>query len=367
MRITFVLPSYPYVPVGGFRVVYEYANQLVARGHRVAVVHARRLGGESLPRNPYKLVRRIIGLTLRRIQGPPRVDWHPIDPRVEMLFAPDLSSRFIPDSDVIFATWWRTAEFVFEYAPSKGVKFYLIQHYETWGGPQDRVDATWRLPMYKVVIARWLYQKGLELGVPIWQMRHIPNGIDHRRYRILTPIDSRPKQVCMLYHSANWKGSADGVRALELARQRHPDLRAVLFGTPPRPRWLPAWIQYRRNPPQEELVRDIYNRSAVYLCPSWTEGWHLPPAEAMACGCAVVSTDIGGVRDYAVDGETALLAPPRQPELLARRLIEVLDNDALRQRLARRGVDRIAEFTWERSASVLEAWLGGVLSDATWK
>src|SRR5579885_3571237 len=43
MRITFLMPCYCWVPSGGFRVVYEYANQLVARGHRVTVIHPRRL------------------------------------------------------------------------------------------------------------------------------------------------------------------------------------------------------------------------------------------------------------------------------------------------------------------------------------
>src|SRR3546814_17749375 len=57
------------------------------------------------------------------------------------------------------------------------------------------------------------------------------------------------------------------------------------------------------------------------------EGWHLPPAEAMACGCAVVSTDIPGVFDYALEGTTALLAPPGDSATLADRLTELLDED----------------------------------------
>lgn len=361
MRITFVLPGYPYSPIGGFRVVYEYANQLVARGHHVTVIHPRRIGRVSLPLNPYRLARRLAGMAWRGLQGPPSVTWHVVNERVDMHFVPDLRSRYVPDGDVVVATWWETAEAVFGYPPSKGAKFYLIQHYEIWGGPAERVDATWRLPMHKVVIARWLYEKGMELGVPPSQMRHIPNGLNHWIYRVLIPIETRPKRVAMLYHPAAWKGGRDGIRALQLAKERHPDLRAVFFGTGAKPPDLPPWIEYRRNPPQDDLVRSVYNGSSIYLCPSWTEGWHLPPAEAMACGCALVSTDIGGVRDYASEGDTALLAPPRQPEALASRLIQALDNDSLRQRLARSGVRRILEFTWERSAALLEAWLWEVV------
>lgn len=361
MRVTFILPGYPYAPVGGFRVVYEYANQLVRRGHAVRVVHVRQVGPVRLPANPYRLLRRLAGMAWRRLQGPPDVDWQPIDPRVQMLYVPALEARHIPDGDVVFATAWRTADPVYALPATKGAKFYLIQSYETWDGPAERVDATWRLPMRKVVIARWLYDKGIELGVPVSEMRHIPNGLDHERYRVMVPTESRPKRVAMLYHPAPWKGAPDGIKALELAKEHHPDLRAVLFGTSPRPTELPSWMEYRLNPPQDDLIRDIYNGSSVYLCSSWTEGWHLPAAEAMACGCAVVSTDNGGVRDYAVDGETALLAPPRQPEALAAKLIEVLGDARLRQRLARSGLERIREFTWERAGDLLEAWLHQVV------
>jgi hypothetical protein len=39
MKLTFLMPCYPWIPMGGFRVVYEYANQLALAGHEVTVVH----------------------------------------------------------------------------------------------------------------------------------------------------------------------------------------------------------------------------------------------------------------------------------------------------------------------------------------
>lgn len=50
MKICFVLPAYPWKPNGGFRTVYEHANQLVARGRDVTVMHARRLTNWPPPR-----------------------------------------------------------------------------------------------------------------------------------------------------------------------------------------------------------------------------------------------------------------------------------------------------------------------------
>jgi glycosyltransferase involved in cell wall biosynthesis len=147
------------------------------------------------------------------------------------------------------------------------------------------------------------------------------------------------------------------MKALELAREGFPAMQAVLFGVFPRPQNLPHWVEYHENPPQEELVDKIYNGSRIYLCPSWTEGFHLAPAEAMACGCSVVSTDIGGVRDYAEDGVTALLSPPQNPDALAQNITRLLQDDELRIRLAKAGHERIQGFTWERSADLLEQYL----------
>ncbi|MBT9142996.1 MAG: Phosphatidyl-myo-inositol mannosyltransferase [Dehalococcoidia bacterium] len=357
MKITFILPGYSRRPVGGFRVVYEYANHLVARGHKVAVVHPRRLSNwNPPPPNLYHWLRRKAG-HLRNIILRPKVGWQPIDHRVQMLYVPEPTARYVPNADIVFATAWQTGEIVVEYSAEKGRKFYLIQHYEVWGGPKERVDATWRAPFKKIVIARWLYEKGLELGVSASEMVHIPNGINHAFFRLLEPIEKRLLRVAMMYSSVDWKGGADGVKAIELAKHKFPRLKAVLFGVEPRPRWLPSWIEYVQNPPQQVLVEQIYNRSILYLCPSWTEGWGLPPAEAMACGCAVVSTDNDGIRDFAEQEKTALLSPPRDPEALGKNLLRLLENDNLRIQLAKAGHERIKEFTWERSTNLLEQFL----------
>lgn len=355
MRIAFILQGYPWTPTGGARVVYEYANQLVARGHEVTVVHPRRLPNWSSPPpgGLYRRLRRMAG-HLRNLILAPRVEWQPIDNRVRMQYVPEALPRHVPDGDAVVATWWPTAELVLQYPPSKGHKFYLIQHYETWDGAQERLEATWQAPLSKVVISSWLYDKGLELGVLPEEMTYIPNGIDHARFRLLRPIETRPRRIVMMHSRQEWKGSRDGVDALELARREFPTLRAVLFGTRRRPQWLPGWIDYSLNPPQRVLIEGLYNGSSVCLCPSWKEGWCLPPMEAMACGCAVVATDNGGIREYAKDEVTALLSPPKYPEALAKNLLRLLQDEGLRIRLAEAGHQRIQEFSWARSADLLE-------------
>ncbi|MCL6583819.1 MAG: glycosyltransferase family 4 protein [bacterium] len=359
MKVVFILPGYPCKPSGGFRVVYEYSNQLVDRGHKIVIIHLARLPGEgnsSLLKNGYRLLMRN-ATYLRNVFCERKIGWQFVDPRIQMIYVIDLAPHHIPEADVIFATSWQTAEIILKCLVCKGKKFYLIQHYEVWSGPKERVEATWRAPFYKVVIARWLYEKGLDLGILEEEMIHIPNGINHEFFKIVKPIDQRPPTVAMMYSHLDWKGATDGIKALELAKNKLPQLQAILFGSRRRPLSLPHWIRYFQNPPQAVIRDQIYNASSIYLCPSWTEGWALPSAEAMACGCAVISTDNGGIRDYAVHEETALISPPKTPEALARNIIRLVENDALRIMLAQAGHQNIQRFTWKQSADFLERFL----------
>ena len=84
----------------------------------------------------------------------------------------------------------------------------------------------------------------------------------------------------------------------------------------------------------------------------------MPPMEAMACGAALVTFDNGGCRDYARDGETALVAPRRDVGALARCLERAVADGALRERLGRQGREFIlTRFDWDRATERLEGIL----------
>lgn len=357
MRITFLLPRYGWTPSGGFRVVYTYANLLAERGHDVAVIHPRRLppGGWPRPSNLGQRLHFAAGRVRDRLLRP-RVRWAEPDPRVRMHYVDALTPDRIPDADAVIATWWSTAEAALALPASKGVRFHLIQGYESWNGAEERVQAVWRAPLRKIVIARWLVQRARELGVSESMMTHVPNAINQAVFRLQRPIEARPPHVAMLYSGEPYKGGDLGIEVLRRAREHVPQLTATLFGVRRGPRGLPRWIEYIHRASAQELAR-LFNRSAIYLCPSLTEGWHLPPAEAMACGCALVSSDIGGVRDYAIDGVTALLFPAGDSAAGTDRLVLLLRDEALRRALAVRGGALIGDFSWQRSVARLEAFL----------
>ncbi len=355
MKITFVLPGYLASPSGGYKVVYEYANRLQARGHSVTVVHPR---NEDTRQGAVEHLKSHLWKYKLQLKHRPLIPWFKLHPDVGLRLAPDLRERFIPDADAIFATAFSTAFHVNGYSASKGRKFYLIQSYETWQGPEERVKASWKLPLHKVVVSRWLLRIAQEMGEAD-KATHIPLGLDFSHLNITAPISGRlAPRVGMLAHLNEIKGTRDGVTALELAKKKLPALQAVLFGTHQRFNWFPEWVEYVQLPSPTRLM-ELYNSCRVFLHPSWLEGWGLPAAEAMACGCALVAAANEGVHEFAVDGENALLAPIKQPDKLARRLVEILTDDDLRIRLAEAGHKQIQRFSWDNAVDSLERLLAG--------
>src|SRR5437588_7005208 len=78
MRINFLLPGYAWRPSGGFRVVYQHANRLAARGHLVTVIHPRRLEFAPPPEIRFLQSVRRKKLALMAVFSRPSIAWQPI-------------------------------------------------------------------------------------------------------------------------------------------------------------------------------------------------------------------------------------------------------------------------------------------------
>jgi glycosyltransferase involved in cell wall biosynthesis len=161
----------------------------------------------------------------------------------------------------------------------------------------------------------------------------------------------------MMCSHVPFKASRDGLAALEIAKQQFPDLKVVLFGSSYRPLWVPGWMTYKSDPPQNEIVDRFYNGSSIMVSPSLTEGFGLPAVEAACCGCALVATDTDGHREYVTHGDTGLLSPPQDPRALASNICALLADDALRIRLARAANTFVKQYSWQRSADLMESFL----------
>jgi glycosyltransferase involved in cell wall biosynthesis len=322
LKITFVLPYAS--TAGGVRVAAIYANHLTEMGHEVSVVSSER-GKRSMFRILAGVIKK--KRKLRRKKGKPPTDQlgflgdrHIVVPRNRPILASD-----IPDGDVIIATWWETAFLVAALPAEKGRKFYFIQHHEVHDHLPNYVSAgSYYLPLTKITISQWL--------VDIMADRYgdadvdmIENSVDLKQFN--APERGRAKRptVGLLYATGAFKGVDISIKAIRRAKERVPNLQVIAFGAKAMDARLklPSDTIYHEAPAQKE-IRDIYALCDVWLCGSRAEGFHLPPSEAMACRCPVVSTRVGGAVEIVTEGVNGHVVDVEDHVALGDRLADVL-------------------------------------------
>jgi len=341
------MSSYVRSQGGSHRVAYEYANYFAKDLHNVRLIYPNNLSKFPKKRPLIQWFKNVANYFERKVLNR-KLSWFEFDSSIEKLFIPDLTEEYIPDADIVIATAWQVAEYMAEYSETKGAKFYIIHHDESLSGyPLERVRATWELPFYKVAVSNWTYESVLAISPD--NLIYIPNGINNNLYTLNKLIESRPLCVCMAYSPRKIKDIQTGLKAICIAKEKFPELTVKLFGYFPESDNIPDWVQYYRKKSDIFLVEEIYNQSSVYLCSSLFEGFGLPVAEAMACGCAVVTTDCGGVRDFCIDRETALMCSPSDDYNLSENLCLLLQDSDLRVRIATNGKNYIKDFTWDKS------------------
>lgn len=328
MKINFVVSSSP-TPIGGVTTQYHFANALAALGHDVHLYHV-----------PFWSL---------RIDDLDDLAWFRFHPGVQHHVG---ETDEMAPAEVVFGTG----------APLEaGLPVHLVQGREILFAEYER--QAFRTPSLKVAVASWLTDAGERWGFPAERCRVVLQGIDHDDFVLRRPIEDRERRVAMLYNAHPAKGWAVGLTALRAVKEQLPDLRASVFGTTEPDEDLPEWIDFTAAPDRSTLVDEIYNRSQAFVQASDHEGFGLTAVEAMACGCALVTTDNGGSRDYAFDGETALVVEPRDADGLARALVRTLVDTELRTRLATAGLATARTFTWERAGAAMEAELRAYVAE----
>ena len=98
---------------------------------------------------------------------------------------------------------------------------------------------------------------------------------------------------------------------------------------------------------KNELI-ELYQKAKLFVYPSLYEGFGLPVAEAMACGCPVVTSNLSSLPEVA--GNACLLVDPYNMKDIASAILKVLDNDQFAASLTAKGRKQVHQFTWSKCA-----------------
>lgn len=349
MKITFVLPYAGLA--GGIRVVAIYAEQLQKRGHEVTVV--------STPRRIAPLREKIKSLLKGKgwpntKPGPSHFDGMNVPHHVLETCRP-ITDADVPDADVVIATWWETAEWVVQLSPKKGKKVYFIQGHEVFSNlPIDRVKATYVLPLHKITVSQWLVDI-LKQQYGIKKVTLVPNGIDTELFTAPQRKKQKMPTVGFMYSTSHFKGCDITCRAIEIARQKIPDLKVVAFGAErpsddlPLPEGTKFWFQ-----PTQDDIPLIYSSCDAWLFGSRAEGFGLPILEAMACRTPVISTPAGAAPELVCRGGGVLLSCVNSEVMAAAicNIVELSDHAWLNKSTT--ALETANLYSWESATKLFE-------------
>jgi len=170
-------------------------------------------------------------------------------------------------------------------------------------------------------------------------------------------IPGAARHVLTVGQFAGYKNHQRVLEAFARAFGDHPDIHMAfvqrlgpggrVLGPLARNLGLERRVHFLSGVSVEDLVA-LYNGALVLCHPSLYEGYGNAPAEALACGCPVVTSNLSSMPE--VSGDAALLVDPRSVPEIADALSKAAFDEDLRARLRERGLARAKELTWEAFA-----------------
>jgi len=208
------------------------------------------------------------------------------------------------------------------------------------------------------------------LGVPESRINVIFNGVDPQKFSPDKQKNNDRARVSCVGHIYPLKGQLDLIDAAALLRTKVNDVEVRFYGTPADRAYFDSCLHKVAELGLSDCVTfagptkepwKVYNDADVMAFPSISEAFPYAVLEAMACGAAIVASDVGGVRE-ALD-DCGLLVPARTPQAMAAAVSFLLNNSGERKRLGQMARARVLKhFTEEQFLNSYESTYCKLLS-----
>lgn len=338
LKISLLVPSRGLS--GGMRSSVVVGNELLSRGHDVRIFY----------RNRVLSFRRRLGRIYNRLRYGPGKDW------LSTFKGPSFGyDKLDPDKfssdEIILSMCAHTTLDLWSLPKSVGIKVIYCRgaEIENW----ENMLKTWKLPIPKIAVSLHLAElikketNQSVIGV-------VSNGVDTNIYFPCLP-ESERTGIGTILGSSRPKDPDTAIRVMRILGKRLPDVPRYMFSFA-RSHYRLGKIHFKRQPTVAE-ARKMYSSCKVWFLSSISEGCPNPILEAMACGCAVVSTDCGGPRDIIQDGVNGFLVGVGNAGAMVYKIMMLYKDDNLRERICANAMKTVQGFTWPQAVDKLEEYL----------
>lgn len=316
---------------GGVKIVLEHANRLQQMGVKVTIV-----SHFSKP------------------------NWFKVEvPVFKVPFGIDLAEG-IPECDLIVATYWDHIQACIETGIAPVVYFeqgdYHLFDYENMNQVvKGYVQKQFEIPSFVFTVSNQAAQLVKEIYGR--QAAVFPNAVDERIFTVKGEREERERPYILMVggETSAFKGLPDIIKAYQIVKEEHQIDLFWITPEEPSQKMKTSVSECFVNPPQQKIAH-LYRNAGLYVCGSEYENFPLPPLEAMSCGCPVITTNNNGSLEYCVHSENALICNINDPEDMAGKIKELLENEKLKADLIHNGLLTASRFRWEKIINDLHSY-----------
>jgi len=212
----------------------------------------------------------------------------------------------------------------------------------------------------RIITVSGFIKERIEEKFPDYQGRvHVVyHGMGHIRSSYFERDKSAAPYILFVGNIERRKNVIGVIKAFEIVKREHPDLNLCLVGGrgfdgerveqyAVKSKFADS-IKMMGHVDDQELM-NLYQHASAFVYPSFYEGFGIPIIEAYSCGCPVITSNMGAMKEVA--GDAATLVDPYEIEDVAEKISQLVGDESLREHFKIVGMKRAQSFTWDQAVT----------------
>lgn len=226
---------------------------------------------------------------------------------------------------------------------------------------------------YVAVVSESTRNEFIERGFPPEHIEVIYNGIEHHAFPMQVREKSQVPMITYFGRIKRYKCPDHLLDAFALLAERFSQAELYIVGDGDyvaalqrraERKGIAHRVRWTGHVTEQEKI-ELLSRSWCVVNTSMKEGWGITTIEANACGTPVIAADVPGLRDAVAVGQSGLLYPFGNIEMLAEQIARIIEDSRLRQQLSEGAVRWAQRFSWDSSAEQMLQLCERIISAST--